>query len=631
MNIQVTSVSKTQQALSQAASAIFVITPEDILRSGAANIPDLLRMVPGIDVAQINANTWAVTSRGFNGRFSNALLVLVDGRTVYSPTFGGVFWDALDLPLEDIARVEVIRGPGGSVWGSNAVNGVINIITKKSSDTPGALVVAGGGNTQQGFGTLQYGGRAGKGTDYSVFAKYLNEDHQPDAAGQEGGDGWHMLRGGFRVDTVATSRDTFMIKGDLYTAREGTPTTTILSVTSPAQQPIELLVNLSGGYLQGVWNHVFSPQSDTSLQISYDRYTRNDLLREDRGTLAVDFQHHMSRWNRQNIVWGFTYRDSNSTTMGNFRISLNPPDVNTQLFSGFFQDEIALLPNRVFLTVGTKVEHNYYSGVALMPSLRLAWTPRPSQTVWMALSKVDRTPSALDASIRSDVSGFPGPGGVPALVALIGNPDVGDESLIAYELGYRSVPIKQLSIDFTTYYNDYNHQDTVEPGAPFFENTPSPPHLVIPLTYQNLMHGESHGAEVALNWQATDRWSLSPGYAFEQIHMHLDPTSQDTTSVMGKQGSSPVNSAQLRSHILLGHGLTSDTSVYFVDRLSDPREPSYTRLDTQITWQIRESLSIGFVGQNLVKDHHEEFVDSTASASTTMIKRSAYAKLVWRF
>ena len=251
MNFKVTSVSKTQQSLSRAASAIFVITPEAIRRSGANNIPDLLRMVPGLDVAQINANTWAVSARGFNAKFSNELLVLMDGRTVYTPTFGGVFWDVLDLPLGDIERIEVIRGPGGSLWGANAVNGVVNIITRKSSATLGAHIVAGYGNVEQGFGTVQYGGAIRKRTDYRVYTKYFNQGQFPSKTGADGEDGWRMLRGGFRSDSVLSAKDTLMCQGDIYSAREGLPTSDISLIPSPATQDIELLPNIGGGFLQG--------------------------------------------------------------------------------------------------------------------------------------------------------------------------------------------------------------------------------------------------------------------------------------------------------------------------------------------------------------------------------------------
>ena len=631
MNIQVTSVSRTEETLSRTAAAVFVISPEDIRRSGATNIPDLLRMVPGMDVSQINGNTWAISARGFNGRFSNELLVLVDGRPVYTQTFVGVFWDVLDLPLEDIQRIEVIRGPGGSVWGANAVNGVINIITKESSDTHGGLAVSGGGNIDQGFGTIQYGGTLGKETDYRVFTKYLNQDHLPNSAGQEGGDGWHMLQVGFRSDSALSSKDTLMLQGNIYSGREGTPSTYLPSVTAPALLNNELLVNLTGGFIQGVWDHKLSPYSDTTLQISYDAYQRNDSLREGRSTLDLDFQHHFSGWARQNIVWGLTYRYSMSHSDGSFTVTLDPANLNTQLFSSFVQDEIAIVPDRLFLTIGTKLEHNFYTGFNFMPSARVAWALSPHHTLWAAISKADRTPSALDASVRANLGGFTGPGGLPVLIRLTGNPNVKNEALIAYETGYRTTVLKQLSIDLTAYYNNYTDQNTTEPSAFFMEDTPPPPHFVMPLISENLMHGETHGVEIAVNWQATRRWTLSPGYAFEEIHMQLAPASHDTTSVGEAEGSSPEHSAQLRSHLILWHDLSWDTSAYFVGRLTNPSEASYTRLDSELTWNIRERASLSFVGQNLAKDLHEEFADFTQSARSTQAKRSAYAKLSWQF
>jgi iron complex outermembrane receptor protein len=630
MNIQVTSVSKTEQLLSQAASAVFVITPDAIRRSGATNIPDLLRMVPGVDVARINANTWAVSVRGFNARFSSELLVLMDGRMLYTPTFGGVYWDVLDLPLGNVERIEVIRGPGGSIWGANAVNGVINIITRKASETHGGLLVAGDGNVEQGFGTIQYGGRAGKSTDYRVYAKYLNQGQFPSLLGADGADGWRMLRGGFRSDSVLSSQDTLMFQGDLYSTREGTPTSEFVLIPAPASENVELLANLSGGFLQGVWSHKLSPHSETSLQLSYDVYQRNDQLREGRKTFDLDFQNNFSRWTRQNIIWGLTYRYSASQSDGTLGVSLVPAGLSTQLFSSFIQDEIAIVPDRLFLTVGAKLEHNYYTGFGAMPSARVVWIPTQRRTLWAAISKTERTPSEGEAAIRVPVGEFPGPGGIPVLLTLFGNPHLHNVESIAYETGYRTMVSQQLSIDFAAYYSNYTHQETSEPSTPFQVTTPTP-HLVLPLVFANLMNGETHGIEVAVNWKAADRWTLSPGYAFEQIHMHLAPTSQDTTSVSGAQGSNPVNAVQLRSNLALARGLAWDTSGYFVGRLSDPREPSYTRLDTRLSWTLGENIGLSLVGQNLLRDRHEEFVDSTGSAKSTLIKRSAYAKIEWRF
>jgi len=630
MNVKVTSVSKTELRFSQAATAVFVITPDAIRRSGATNIPDLLRMVPGLDVARIDAHTWAVSVRGFNARFSSELLVLIDGRTVYTPTFGGVYWDVLDLPLGNIERIEVIRGPGASVWGANAVNGVINIITRNSSETHGGLLVAGDGNVEQGFGTIQYGGRTGKNTDYRAYVKYLNQGQFPSPGGAAGADGWRMLRGGFRIDNRLSSRDTLMLEGNLYSAREGTPASEFVFAPGPATQNVELLANLSGGFFQTVWKRSWSPHSDTQLQFFYDTYKRNDQLREGRSTFDLDFQHSFNGWTRQNIVWGLTYRHTASQTNGIVGVSFVPADLNMQLFGSFIQDEIILVPQRVFLTIGAKLEHNYYTGFATMPSARVAWTPTRHDTLWAAISKTERTPSELDAALRAVAGVYPGPGGIPVVLTAFGNPNIKNERSIAYEMGYRTTVSQQLSIDFTAYYNNYNHQDTDEPSTPFLVEAPSL-HLILPLIEENLMHGETQGTEIAMNWKAAGRWTLSPGYAFEQIHMHLAPTSHDTTSVSEAEGSSPVNAAQLRSHLNLTHVLAWDTSVYFVGRLVNPQEPSYTRLDTGLLWTLGERIGLSIVGQNLLKAQHDEFVDTTGSANTTLIKRSAYAMLEWRF
>src|SRR6202167_4508338 len=382
MNIKVTSVSKTEQTLSRTASAIFVVTADDIRRSGATNIPDLLRMVPGMDVAQINANTWAISARGLNGEFSNELLVLVDGRTVYTPTFGGVYWDVLDMPLEDIERIEVIRGPGGTIWGANAVNGVINIITRKATQTKGGMVVGGGGNLDQGFGTVQYGGGLGKNTDYRVFTKYFNQDHLPGRDGQVASDGWNLLRGGFRADSKLSEKDTLTVLGDIYTGVENVPGLFLLSVTSPAQPHIDGVVPVSGGFIQSNWNHSFSARSDTTLQVSLDRYRRDDILREGRTTLDVDFQHHFGWGLRQDFVWGASYGDTDSDTQGGLGISLIPANVTMQPFSLFIQDEIAVVREKVYLTLGARLDHNYYTGFNLLPSAQVAWTPNQRNMFW---------------------------------------------------------------------------------------------------------------------------------------------------------------------------------------------------------------------------------------------------------
>ena len=539
MNIEVTSVSRKEQKLSHTASAIFVITGEDIRHSGATNIPDLLRMAPGIDVAQINADTWAISARGLTKEFGNELLVMVDGRNVYTPTTGGVFWDVLDLPLENIERIEVIRGPGGSVWGANAVNGVINIITKKAGETPGVMVVAGGGNLDQGFATTQYGGKLGAKTQYRVYAKYFNQNHMPDLNGQRKRRRRLAPAAGvaFARDSKNLAEDTLMVQGDIYTGKEGFPTTQFPSVTSPALINVVSRVDLSGGFLQSVWNHTYSPRSDMSLLFSYDTYERGDLLNEGRRTFNLEFQNHIAWGRRQDIVWGAGYRFSDSRSDRPFSLSLNPANIKTHLFSAFVQDEISLVPDRVSLTLGTKLEHNYYTGFGLMPSARISYTTTAHQALWAAVSRALRTPAETDAALRINFAGFPGPGGVPVIVAAVGNPNVKDEGSLSYEAGYRTALLSNLSIDVAAYYNHYDHQNTDEPGEPFFENTPLPAHLVLPIVTQNLSYGETHGLEIAANWKINDRWTLAPGFhSSENSHPITSPASQDYRYGPGYRG-----------------------------------------------------------------------------------------------
>lgn len=631
MNIEVTSVSKKEEKLSRTAAAVFVITQEDIQHSGAMNIPDLLRMAPGVDVAQIDANKWAISIRGFNGLYSDDLLVLFDGRSVYTQTFGGVYWDTADLPLGDIDRIEVIRGPGGAVWGANAVNGVINIISKKASATQGGMVAAGGGSREPEFGTLQYGGGVGQSTDYRVFAKYFNQDESPGLTGPHGADGWHSLRAGFRVDSSVSARDRLTVEGDIYDGREGITEPALASVTAPAPQQLNVEANTSGGFLQGVWDHSYSGRSDSSLQFSYDRYKRDGLVQETRGTFDLTFQHHIAMRARHDVVWGLEARTSGLHSDGSLYASFEPADNRSDLFGAFLQDEIALAADRVYLTLGTKLEHNRYSGFSVMPSARLAWTPAESQTLWAAMSRAASTPSDTDVSIRVNAAGFPGPGGTPALASFIGNPSFMDENLLAVEAGYRTALGKHLLIDLAAYYDFYTNQQTVEPGAAFYETTPAPPHFVFPRTYGNLMNGEAHGLEIFADWRVSNRWSLSPGYGFEQVHMHLDPGSQDTLSVGDSQGSAPANSAQLRSHFTLPRRVSWDASAYFVGKIADPDVSSDTRLDTGLSWQAQERLSFTLVGQNLLRDRHLEYVDGGLSVASTLVKRSIYAKVTWTF
>jgi iron complex outermembrane recepter protein len=638
MNVEVTSVSRTEQKLSRVAAAIFVITQEDIRRSGATNIPDLLRMVPGLDVAEINGSTWAIGSRGFNQQFANKLQVMVDGRSVYSPTFSEVFWDTLDLPLSDIDRIEVIRGPGGSVWGANAVTGVISIFTKKAADTKGTLVEAGGGNIEQGFGMVQYGGELSKDTGFRVYSKYFNQAPLLDLNGQGGADGWRRLREGFRMDSTLSSKDSLMFEGDVSTGREGEYGFELPSITSPGFIAAAEEISLADGSLESVWNHTYSARSESSLQFSYDQHRRDDPLNpEKRNTFDLDFRHHLAAGDRQEIVWGLGYQETSDHIGGSLTVQIIPASRSLQLFSSFIQDEIALVPQKAYLTVGAKLEHNDFTGFDSMPSIRATWTPSEHHMLWTAVSRALRAPSQNDTNLVLNIGDIAPPGQTPVLLRLLGNPNFQDERLISYEVGYRTMISRRLSFDLAAYVNDWDNAQTTEPSSTFFEATLPPPHEVQTVMYENLMHGEAHGVEATANWKLKDRWSISPGFTYEDVHLHTKPQSLDTQTVPFVQGSTPEHAAQLRSHMDLRRNLAWDASAYYTDPLTNQgpfgnvRIPAYTRLDTGLTWKPLERFSVSVIGQNLLKDHHMEFEDMNGSMQSGLIKRSAYVKFTWQF
>ena len=627
LNIEVTSASRKEQKLSQVPAAIFVITQEDIRRSGSTNIPDLLRMVPGLDVAQINANTWAISARGFNLEFANKLLVLVDGRAVYTPLFGGVYWDTVDVPLDDIDRIEVIRGPGGTVWGANAVNGVINVITKSAADTQGGLITAGGGTQAEGFGTVQYGGKLKGDSSYRVFAKYLNNNHFPDLNGQDGEDDWHLLHGGFRADTTLSAKDSLITEGDIYNGKEGG--IFVHSIISPPQNINALGIGiLSGGNVLTRWSHTFSSRRDISLQFYFDRYDRDAPQFEDfRNTFDFDFQNHINLGSRQDLIWGVGYRHTADQTAPTIDRAFLPANFAGQLFNVFIQDQITLKPDRVALYVGSKLENDYFTGFDLEPSARLAWTPSNRRTFWAAVSRANRTPTRRDVGLDATLEPLPG----PAEVALLGNPNMKSEHVIAYELGYREEPTDYLSLDVAAFFNTYQGLESLDPSAPFFESNPVPNLLVHPIVLGNTLNGTTQGVEVSVNWRVTRRWTVSPGYSFLNMNLHTDPTSLDTVSVANTEGSNPNHQAQLRSHVELPRGFSWDANAYFVDSLPVQPVSSYTRLDTQVGWRLAERIELNLVGQNLLQDHHEEFNDFLQSVNSSLVKRSAYAKITWQF
>ena len=632
MNINVTSVSKKKQKTSQAPGAIFVINQDDIRRSGALNIPDLLRMVPGLDVAQIDAGKWAISARGFNGQYSNKLLVLIDGRTVYTPIFAGVFWDSQNVPLDTIERIEVIRGPGAAVWGSNAMNGVINIITQNSADTQGGYLSAGIGNISTGSETLRYGGKIRGLGAYRVYAEGFHYDSLPTLDGLDGKDDRRLVHGGFRADSVLSAKDSLITEGETYHGDAGEMATAPISLTPPETETVALHDVYSGWNLLSRWSHTVSPRSQTSLQLYFDHANRDDTTYTlGLNTFDIDFQHHVALGTRQDVVWGIGYRLSSDDTGPTLRIVFTPQARNLHLFSSFLQDEITVRPERLQLNLGARVEHNDYTGIGFQPSARIVWTPDSKNMFWGAISGADRTPSRSDTDIRVNYAALPGPGNMPILVSLFGNPNFKNERLVAIEVGHRNSWTSTLSIDSTIFYNRYRDLVSVEPGAARIETNPAAVHLLVPSYLRNGLRGETHGLEFFANWKAANIWTLSPGYAFFSMHLHPFTGSQDFTDAPGTEGGAPDHQAQLRSSVTLPHNLQWNASAYFVNRLRAQSIPSYTRVDTDLVWNAGERFSLSVVGQNLSKSLHPEYAGPSATVQPDLMRRSAYAKFTWSF
>ena len=631
MNVQVTSVSRKEQKLSQTAAAVFVISRDDIDRSGALSIPDLLRMVPGLEVAQIARDKWAISSRGFNLQYSNKLLVLVDGRTVYGPIFAGVYWDTQNIPLNTIERIEVIRGPGAAIWGPNAVNGVINIITRPASDTQGGSVQASSGKEEIGPETLIYGGKARRLGAYRLYAEGFQQSALPVPGMPENPDGWQVIHGGFRTDGNLSAKDSLMTEGEGYQGYAGEFAEMPVSLQPPTNAVLRLQDHFSGWNALARWNHKASTQSETSLQVYFDRNTRGDsTYGVGLNTFDADFNHHFTWGPRQDIVWGLGYRLSADGTATAFRVLYTPAHRTMQLFGAFLQDQIALSKN-FSLTLGGRLQHNDYTGFDLEPSARLVWTPQSRSMIWAAVSGADRTPSRSDRDIRVNYTALPGTGGLPILIGLFGNPNQKNEHVNAFEAGYRQTWTHQLSLDYSAFYNRYRDLTSEEPGPPTVELTPQPTHLLVPSSFGNGLYGETHGAEVFANLKILSRWTISPGYAFTTMHLHRFTGSQDTTLVASTQGAVPNHQAQLRSSVLLPGRVEWNTSGYFVDRLPAQLIPSYTRVDTELTWRAAERLSVSIVGQNLLQDTHPEYNGIDATVLPGLVRRDAYGRVSWSF
>jgi iron complex outermembrane receptor protein len=622
MNIQVTSVSKKEQKLSKTGAAIFVITQEDIRRSGATNIPDLLRLAPGVDVARVDANRWAISIRGFNDQHANKVLVLIDGRSVYSPSFSGVFWDLQDVPLEDIERIEVIRGPGGTVWGANAVNGVINIITKSAKTTQGGLIVAGTGSQDHADTLVQYGGSIGQAGAYRVYGEYSAIANSVLPSGQQGSDGWSAGQAGFRSDWDLSPRDSLTVQGDFLKTDGGQTITTVFS--NVLTETLDDVVTSTAGNALGRWTHTLANGSQMSLQL-YDDYSRHveQGFVDAQNTVDLDFQDHLSLGSRNDVVWGLGARLIDSNYAAGYALSILPNHQVDGLFSAFLQDELRLT-NSLSITLGSKVEHNHFTGFEYEPSVQLVWALTAKQTVWASAARAIREPSTGDEGVQLDEAIVP-LGSMFGLIKLVGNPNLKAEQLRDFEAGYRAQVNKRFSLDVSTFVSVYHDLQTAIPQKPYLAFQQGVPYLVLPQLSLNAAGAHSYGAEFSGNWNVTHRWRLSPGYSFVHIDM-----SGYLPGVTAPPGASPNHQFQVRSMLDLPHRLEWDNTLGFVSKLAVGDVPAYARVDSRLGWRLGEFIELSVVGQNLLAPRHAEFFDFYG-VDHTLVERSVFGKATWRF
>lgn len=615
LKTQVTSVSKRPELLSEAQSAVYVITRDDILRSGVRTIPDALRMAPGVNVAQQDSNSWAVSIRGFNNTLANKLLVMIDGRTVYNPAFAGTFWEIQDVVLADIDRIEVIRGPGGTLWGANAVNGVVNIITRDARDTVGEYVKAGYGNVEQGFISARHGATLRNGGAWRVYAKAFNRDSFDRPNGSDNHDDWRGLRSGFRADW-----DTFTVQGDVY-GIDAHERNTVPNFTPP-DFGTEIVNELEyrGGNLLGRWKHDTANGGLLTLQSYVDYAARlwPQAIDDRRFTFDFEPQYNFPITGRHEFVVGGDYRFLTMNESSSAVFAITPEQDSFNLFSAFIQDKI-MLAQEWFLTLGTKVEHNDFSGFEVQPNARIAWTPDNEQTAWAAVSRAVRTPTPIEQNATVVLQN-----GLGTQFALVPNPNFDSEDLIAYEAGYRRQITPDLSVDVAAFLNDYSNLANSHLGTPVpINNGVDPPFLLLPGQLTNDMTGETWGFEVSADWRVLPNWKLQGTYSYLEIYLHShDNTLPDQEAA---ERGTPRNQFSIRSNWKVSEDWSLDTSLYHASELNGGSIPSHTRLDANLGYRVNDNLNLNLVGQNLFNNDHREI------SGGAEIPTSVFGYVTWHF
>ncbi|MGH9325873.1 MAG: TonB-dependent receptor plug domain-containing protein [Terriglobia bacterium] len=625
-NIKVTTVSKEPEEVWRTPAAIYVITQDDIRRSGATTIPDVLRLAPGVKVAQIDSDHWAVAIRGLNSQFSRYMLVLIDGRKVYSPLQGGVYWEFEMVPLEDIDRIEIIRGSGGTIWGPDAVNGVINIITKDAKDSHGSLLTAGGGNVDRATGEYRYGGGDGKTFDYRFYgmgfdrAPEFHPDHDPY-------DSWTTGQAGFRTDWSSQGLESLTIEGDIYKGDDGIRTS-IASYSPPSQSNVDGIENVSGGDLLGHWKRKFKNGSDVQVRAYFDRSNLfTPQLGELRDTFDVDFIHYLPLGHRQDLIWGAGLDLSPRTVVQTVpTVDILPHRMEDSLYSGFVQDQIALVQSHLWLTAGSKIIHDNYTGFEFEPSVRLLWSPGPRKALWTAVTRSVRTPADIDEGLS--LTGLLATNPFPIYLRILGTDRFFAEQMIGYEAGYRSLLKPNFYLDVAAFHNDYNYLESYGSMSPFVETPPL--RAILPIPYVNGVMGNTNGFEITPDWKLRRWWDLKGSYSFLDMNLTPRPGFVDSDSnAVADDGSSPQNQITLQSQFNLPRRFELDPTYRYVSALPALSIPAYGTADLRLGWRANQHLEFSIAGRNLLQPQHAEF--TAPAGSPVEIRRSAYGKITLRW
>ena len=620
MTIEISSAAKRPQRLSEASTAIYAIGRDDIRRSGATTLPELLRTVPGVQVSRIDASRYAVSIRGFSSRYSGKLLVLQDGRSLYNPMFAGTYWEAQDVLLEDVVRIEVIRGSGGTLWGANAVNGVINIITRHAKDTQGTYVEAKAGNLERGASVRQ-GGKLGEDGHFRAYAKVDQHSAMDSTPEYFAHDAKQSKRAGFQAELAPPGNDTFTLQGDVYDGKAD-QRTLVVPDPSSARTMLPDTAKLMGGNLMFRWKRETGAEENWQLQVYVDQANLKDRVQDQKiNTLDVEWQQRLKLTPAQDLTWGLGARRIDSTLKGSFTISTQPERNVNQLFSGFVQDEITLKED-LTLTLGTKLERNDNTGLEIQPSVRLQWRASPTDNVWAAVSRAVQTPTLATTRVRANVGTELTPYG-PLALAVVGQPNIQSETMLSREIGYRGQFGTHLNLDATAFYNTYDKIVSREMGMPEFGAF-----TTLPIVFSNMMYGKTYGVELAGNWQVASAWRLHGSYSWLKMDLKSRPGGMGLAG-FGGEGNSPQHMVQLHSQHNLAHNVDLDANLYYTSKLPALNIPGGTQFDLRLGWRPNPQTELSLTGRNLLSKRHLEYAADDVQA--TQVPRSVLAQIRWNY